>query len=58
MIVSVCGWRAAGGGRAGRYVFPNCAAHQNLRGMAPDVGGRADDAALLGVCVCVCGVCA
>ena len=52
MIVSVCVWMEGRGGWSGRVdVFPNCAAHRNLRGMAPDVGGRADDAERLGVCV-------
>ena len=46
------GW---GPGRGGDG-FPNLAAHRNLteptgRGMVPAAGGRAEDAACLGVCV-------
>ena len=29
--------------------FPNCAVRRNRMGMVPDVGGRAEDAARLGV---------
>ena len=50
IVMGARGGKATGGGLGGDG-FPNLAAHRNLRGMVPDAGGRAEDAARLGVCV-------